>query len=296
MAANLLPLLPGGGAILLLKGKKKKKTSSIVFDDEQVTGGANVAPTPPSNGVTLSVELDAVAMGATWPYRTLDAWLNERRLSGRLAVVDHDAGQLYRFLVEDPSTWIGDITGLGDTGGKVIYGGLWLMATAGLGIYASGFASAGANIHAATQAVSATRAMQILGPRATQIAGEMYKKGFGASQIGLALMDFGGTTQMAKFGVSQGIVMMSGGVAGLGASMAAGLLAEAGIDAAFSPDLAASATEAAAEFTLEHTANVGGIDVPMALLPSGDEYPAVQELNKFIMGYILKFQQSTFED
>lgn len=254
-----------------------------------------MAPVPPSDGVTMSTDLQDMKVGPTWPYRTLDAWLNERRLSGKLSLVE-DSGWLYTILVGDPTTWLGDITGLGKTAGNVIYGGLWLMATAGIGIYASGFAASGATVQAASQAATATRAMQILGPRATQIAGQLYKKGFSGTQIAFMLMDFGGANQLAKFGVSQSITMMSAGAAGLGASMAAALLAEAGIDAAFSPDVAASATEAAAEFSLTHNVIVGGVNVPIALLPSGDEFPAVQELNKFIMGYILRFQKSTFED
>ena len=255
-----------------------------------------MAPTPPSDGVTMSTDLRAMKVGPTWPYRTLDEWLNERRLSGKLSLVDGNSGWLYNTLVGDPTTWIGDITGLGKTAGSVIYGGLWIMATAGVGIYASGFAASGATVQAAGQAATATRAMQILGPRATQIAGQLYKKGFAGTQMASMLADFGGTNQLAKFGVSKSITMMSYGAAGLGASMAAALLAEAGIDAAFSPDVGASATEAAAEFSLAHNVIVGGVDVPIALLHSSDEFPAVQELNKFIMGYILRFQKSTFED
>ena len=289
-----LPLLAAGAALLILSGKKKKKRGSdFVFDDEAISGGAGAAP---SAGVVFSPDMGSFDMGATWRYSVLDNWLNERRLSGKLATVDRDAGWLYTLLVDDPSTWLGDISGLGKTGGAVIYGGLWLMATAGVGIYASGWATAGANIQAATQAANATRAMQILGPKATKLAGELYRKGFGGSQVALALKDFGGMQQMSKFGVSKAIVMLSGGAAGLGASMAAGLVAETGIEAAFSPDLAASAVEAAGEFSISHSVEVAGVSVPIALLPSGDGYPAVQEFNKFIMSYIIRFQKSTFEE
>jgi hypothetical protein len=138
--------------------------------------------------------------------------------------------------------------------------------------------------------------MQILGPKATKLAGELYRKGFGGSQVALALKDFGGMQQMSKFGVSKAIVMLSGGAAGLGASMAGGLVAEAGVEAAFSEDLAASAVEAAGEFSISHSVSVAGVDVPIALLPSSDEYPAVQEFNRIIMNYIIKFQKRTFEE
>ena len=78
--------------------------------------------------------------------------------------------------------------------------------------------------------------------------------------------------------------------------MSAALLAETGLNAAFSGDLAASATEAAGEFMMNHKANGGGVMIPLALLPSGDRYPAVQEFNKQLMNYIIKFQKRTFED
>jgi hypothetical protein len=295
MAKNALPLLVAGGAALLLLGGKKKKSRSagIVFEDEMVTGGAPVAQ---PESVAFSADLQQFDIGATWRIRVLDHWLNERRKAGHLATVRHNAGWLYELLVDSPTTFLGDITGLGKTGGQVIYGGLWLMATLGVGIYASGFAAAGANLQAATQAANATRAMQILGPRATQLAGNLYRKGFSSSQIALALKDFGGTEQMARFGVSKAIVKLSGGAAGMGGSMAAALLAEAGVDSAYSPDLAASATEAAGAFMMTHNVEIAGESIPIALLPSGDDYPAVQAFNKIIMEYIIKFQKRTFED
>jgi len=295
MPSHVLPLAAAAGALLLLSGKKKKKKStSIVFDDgDTIIGGEPKAST---DGVTFLPDLNKYDVGPMWTFRVLDPWLNEQRKAGKLLTVNHNEGWLYELLIENPTTFLGDITGLGKTGGSVIYGGLWLMATAGIGIYASGFASAGANIQAATQAASATRAMQILGPEATKLAGVLYHKGFAASQIALALADFGGTQQMAKFGVSKAIVAISAGAAGLGASMSAALLAETGINAAFSGDLAASATEAAGEFMMNHKANVGGVMIPLALLPSGDRYPAVQEFNKQLMNYIIKFQKRTFED
>ena len=294
-----LPLLLAGGAALLLLGGKKKRArgggSVIVFEDEDVIGGG-VSLSPAFNDVSFSPEMNQYKIGGGWTIKTLDAWLDKRRRAGLLATVNHDEGWLYTLLVDDPTTWLGDLTGTGKTGGAVIYGSLWLMATVGIGIYASGFAAASANIQAATQAANATRAMQILGPRATQLAGQLYKKGFGASQIALALRDFGGMESLARYGVSRAIAGFSGGAAGLGVSMAAALLAEIGVNAAFSEDLAASATEAAAEFSLSHTVEVSGERIPIALLPSSDAYPAVQDFNKRIMGYIIKFQKSHFED
>jgi len=291
---NPLPILVAGGALLLLKGKKKSKGGSgIVFEDEVITGGLSPAT---SEGVSFSPDLNSFDIGPMWRIRVLDAWLNEQRLAGRLATVDYGSGVLYTLLVDNPTSWLGDITGLGKTGGAVIYGGLWLMATAGLSVYATGFAAGSANVGAATQAASATRAMQYLGPRAKQIGSLLYKRGFGTTQVGVAMAGFGGSNQMAKFGISKGIVMMSAGAAGLGVSMAAGLLAETGIDAAFSDDIAASTTESAGEFMITHSVDVEGVQIPIALLPSGDEYPAVQEFNKIIMNYIIKFQKRHFED
>jgi len=299
--ANPLPLLIAGGAALLLLGGKKKKSRRsgevMVFEDEMVTGGSDALPPDSEIGfaeVVFTPDLTKFKIGAGYRIKVLDQWLNKRRLEGKLATVDHNAGWLYTTLIDDPTTWLGDITSTGKTGGTVIYGALWLMATVGIGIYASGFAAAGANIHAATQAANATRAMQILGPRATQLAGQLYHKGFSSSQIAIALMDFGGTESMARYGVSRAITGFSGGAAGLGTAMAAATLAEIGVSAAFSPDMAASATEAAAEFTISNSVTIAGEQVPIALLPAS--YPAVQEFNKWIMAYIIRFQKMTFED
>ncbi len=76
--------------------------------------------------------------------------------------------------------------------------------------------------------------------------------------------------------------------------MAAALLAEIGVNAAFSEDLAASATEAAAEFTINYSVTIGGEQIPIALLPATS--PAVAEFNKYVMAYIIKFQKMHFED
>ncbi len=296
--ANALPLLAlAGGTALLLSKKKKRRVSgqALVFEEETVLGGDPV-PKVASNEVGFSPDLTKFKIGSGWRINVLDAWLNERRLEGKLATVDHSEGWLFRTLVDDPTTWLGDITKTGKAGGSVIYGALWLMATVGIGIYASGFAATGASIQAATQASSATRAMQILGPRATKLAGRLYKKGFGSSQIALALRDFGGTESLARYGVSRAITGFSAGAAGLGATMAAALLAEIGVTAAFSEDIAASAAEAAADFTRQYSVTIIGEQVPIALLPSSDQYKAIQEFNKIIMAYIIKFQKMHFED
>jgi len=300
MSKSALPLLAAGGAALLLLGGKKKKRkssgTSIVFDDGENVAGGDLDQAPPatSEGVTFSPNLNAYEIGATWRIRKLDAYLDDRRREGLLTTVDHDAGWLYSLLVDDPTTWLGDITGLGKTGGTVIYGALWIMATVGVGVYATGFAAAGSNITAATQAASTTRAAQILGPEAMSLASRLYSQGFGSSQIALALKDLGGMTNLARFGIGKSFAMLSGGAAGMGGSMATGVLAEAGIDSAFAPDLAASAVEAAADFSRSYHVNVAGMMVPIALLPSSDEYPAVQEFNKLIMNYIVGFQKRHF--
>ncbi len=295
--ANAFPLLlAGGAALVLLGGKKKRKRASgevMVFEEEAITGG-DPLPAVAFNEVAFSPDLTRVKVGGGWRINVLDSWLNRRRLEGKLATLDRDEGWLYATLIDDPTTWLGDITGTGKVGGSVIYGTLWLMATMGIGIYASGFARAGMNITAASEAASSTRAMQILGPRATKLAGQLYKKGFGSSQIALALKDFGGVQSLTKLGVSRAIAGWSGGAAGLGVSMIAALLAEIGVNAAFSEDLAASATEAAAEFTINYSVTIGGVQIPIALLPATS--PAVAEFNKYVMAYIIKFQKMHFED
>ena len=294
--ANALPLLLlGAGAIAIASGKKKRRVSgeAIVFEDEIVTGGEDL-PKVGSREVAFASDLSKFKIGGTWKINVLDAWLNKRRLAGKLATVDHDEGWLYTLLVDDPTTWLGDVTGTGKVGGSIAYGALWLMATVGIGVYATGFAAGAANIQAASAAANTTRALQILGPRATALAQSMYQKGFASSQIRLALMDFGGTQSMNRFGVGKAIGALSGGAAVSGVGMAGSLLTEIGVSKGFSNDLAASAAEAAAEFTLNHKVKVAGEEVPIALLPS--TYPSVQEFNKYIMGYIIKFQKMHFED
>ena len=96
-------------------------------------------------------------------------------------------------------------------------------------------------------------------------------------------------------GVSKGVLSLSTGAYTAGQAATVAVLADLGLDAAFGPDLAASSIEAAAEFVSSHSVSVGGVDMPMAILPSGDEFPKVQELNKHIMAYIIRFQKSSFE-
>lgn len=293
--SKALPLLLAGGAALLLLGKKKPKRAHVHFEEEEIVGWGEL-PEPRPNEVLFSPDLDEFKIGSGYKHRVLDAWLNERRLQGKLATVDHDKGILYRTFIEDPTTWLGDITGTGKVGGSVIYGALWLMATAGIGIYASGVARAGINIHAAMQAASRTRAMQILGSRTVSLAEGLYKKGLSNTRIGFAMLDFGGAQSLTRYGVGQAIAAMSSGAVGAGTTLAASILTEIGVNAGYSEDLAASAAEAAAEFTMNHTVNIMGEHVPIALLPSSNDYPAVQEFNKWIMSYIIRFQKMHFED
>jgi len=293
-----LPLfLAGGAALLLLSGKKKKRTGrSISFDDELVVGGNGELEVSSPTEVVFSPDLDRYVVGSSFRIKVLDAWLDKRRREGKLATMDHDAGWFFDLIIDDPTTFLGDITGTGKVGGQVIYSALWLMATFGIGAYIGGFASMGATINAARTAGSATRAAQVLGPRALGIAEGMYAKGFGGSKIALALMDFGGMQSLSAFGIGKAIALTSAGAAASGAGLSAGVLAEMGINEAYSEDLAASAVEAAADFTASHTVTVAGEQVPIALLPSGDEFPKVQEFNKMIMNYIIKFQKRHFED
>lgn len=284
-------LLLATAGLLLASKKKGRRRADIVFEDERVIGGDLVVA---SNEVVFSPNLEKYKIGSGYRVNVLDPWLDQRRKDGRLATADHDAGKLYKLFIEDPTTWLGDITGTGKVGGSVIYGALWLMATAGIGIYASGFASTGASIQAAIQATSTTQAMKILGPRATMIAGELYQKGLSSSKIALALMDFGGAESLAKYGVSAAIHNLSAGATGLGVSLTAGILGELGLSALFAPDIAASATEAAADFSISHSVSVAGTSIPIALLPSS--YPAVQEFNKWLMEYIMRFQKLRFKD
>lgn len=286
-----LPILAAGVAILFLSSGKGRRRSHITFDADNVIGDPLAVD---SNDIAFSPNLEKYKVGFGYRVNVLDPWLDQRRRDGRLATIDHAAGKLYKLFIEDPTTWLGDITGTGKVGGSVIYGALWLMATAGIGIYAAGFASTGSSIQAAIHATSTTRAMKILGPRATAIAGELYQKGLSSSRIALALMNFGGAESLAKYGVGTAIHNLSSGAAGLGATLTAGILGELGISAIFSPDIAASAAEAAADFSISHSVLIAGTPVPIALLPSS--YPAVQEFNKWLMEYIIRFQKLRFED
>lgn len=296
MIDPLTTAMAAGAAILLLNrgGKKaKKKKSSMTFDDDMVVGGGGLTLSHPTE-VKFSSDLSKYEVGSSFRVKVLDAWLEKRRRAGKLATVNHNAGWFYNLVIDDPTTFLGEITGTGKVGGNVIYSALWLMATMGIGVYIGGFGAMGASINAARTAASTTRAAQILGPRAMSIAQSMYAKGFGGTKIAVALADFGGMQALGSFGIGKAVALTSGGAAASGFALSSGVLAEVGINELYSEDLAASAVEAAAEFTASYSVTILGEQVPMALLPSGDEFPAVQEFNKFIIGYIIKFQQRHF--
>jgi hypothetical protein len=291
-----LPLLvAGGAALLLLGGKKKRRTSSISFDEgEVVTGGLHL---PSNESVAFTPDLDQFKIGPTWRIRVLDQWLNERRKAGKLATVDHDAGWFYDLVIHDPSTFIGEITGLGETGGDIIYSALWLMATSGVSLWHAGAAWMRYHVQAGHHLGKLPEVYRRMGRVAGKIVEEKRKWKIPDSEI-TRWLELMGDAEMAH---SLGILAtparyLSVGATKSGAAMAAGVLAEAGVNEAYSQDLAASAIEAAADFMESHDVNIGRLSVPIALLPPGEDYPAVQEFNKIIMNYIVKFQHSTFED
>lgn len=286
-----LALAGGAAAYFLLKPKKKPPRP----DPDPTPPIENILTEPDFNEVIFSSDLSEYKIGGGYRIRTLDKWLNERRLDGKLATVDHDKGWLYSTFVDDPTTWIGEITGTGKVGGSIVYAGLWIMATVGVGIYASGLAGTGSNLLAASRAAPNIGLIkEILGPRALEATHRLASLGFSDSRIYAGLLNFGGVQSLEKWGVGKAMAALSAGAAGSGLHLAAGTLIELGIDSAYAPDLAASAFEAAAAFTLDHNVTVDAVDVPIALLPAS--YESVQEFNKWIMAYIIRFQKMTFED
>jgi len=306
---SALPILLGVGAVAVLASRKKKaksRTSDYVFEDEDIIGmqelGVSEVPKIGPREVGFSVDLSQSRIGATWRINILDAWLEKRRRAGKLATVDHDAGYLYRLFIDDPTTFLGDITQTGKTGGTIIYGALWLMATVGVGIYAAGAGSytLGQAAHfAGARSLWATRTFKMLAHQVARTeAGVATAQRAGAQNVSHLLKtiaDFGGKEWLTRFGVSKAVSGLSAGAVMAGGGMSLHALAEIGVDEAFAPDLAASATENAAEFMATHSVNAGGVQIPISLLPSSDEFPKVQEFNKIIIGYILGFQKRHFE-
>lgn len=303
MAANILPIVLLGGGALMLSSKKKKRRSSgesISFEDDMIVGGDESAvQLRDFNSVSFSLDFSNYVVGGGWKIRALDKWLNERRLQGKLLTKGSDEWSLYNIFINDPVTFIGDITGTGKVGGAIVYGGLWLMASAGIGIYWAGFAGLGTSGSAAIAASQATRAGKFFRTAAAGLQSKFTKAGYAGTKAEFAMKNAAGLGTMAamsdEFGVREGIMLLSSGAYKAGKMAAATALAVKGIQESLAPDLAASAVEAAAIFTATHTVDVGGIDVPIALLPSGPDYPAVQSFNREIMNYIVRFQQSTFE-
>lgn len=306
---SIFPLLLGVGAVAVLSGRKKKKSrpSDYVFEDEDIVGepdlGISAVPKVGSREVGFSADLSNSRIGGSWRINILDAWLEKRRREGKLATVDHDAGYLYRLFIDDPTTFLGDITKTGKTGGTVIYGALWLMATVGVGIYAAGAGSftLGQAAHfAGARTLWSTRTFQMLGNQVLRTeVGVATAQRAGAQNVGHLLKTiggYGGDQWLARFGVSRAMAGLSAGAVAAGGGMAAHVLREMGMNEAFAPDIAASAVENAAEFMATHSVNAGGVQIPISLLPSSDAYPKVQEFNKIIIGYILGFQKRHFED
>lgn len=305
---SALPILLGVGALAVIAGRKKKRArgADYVFEDEDVIGQRALedyeVPKIGAREVAFSPDFQHYKVGATWRVNILDAWLEKRRQSGKLATVDHDAGWFYRLFLDDPTTFLGDITDTGKTGGTIIYGALWLMATVGVGIYAAGAGSftLGQAAHfSGARTLWSTQTFRMLGHQVARtevgIATAQRAGAQNVSHLISTVADYGGKEWLARFGVSKAMAGLSGGAAMYGGSMVGSMLAELGIDKAYSPDLAASATESAASFMASNSVKVGNVAVPISLLPSSDEYPQVQEFNKFVMSYILGFQKRHFE-
>jgi len=305
MAKNNTGLILGVGAatLLLMSGKKKKKSASSAesFDEDVIAGGdESEAAVPDFNSVTFSPDFSDMKVGGGWSIRVLDDWLNDRRLAGKLLTKDNDDWSLYQIFVDNPTTFLGDITGTGQIGGSFIYGTLWLVAASGLGVFWAGASGLGTTGSAAlANASQVTRAGVWLRQAATGASSRLTKAGWASSRGDRAMKTIAAAENLHKTakvaGVSRGVSLLSTGAGDAGKLAALSILAEAGIDSAFGPDLAASAVEAAAQFVSTHSVSVGGADISIAVLPSGDEFPKVQEFNKYIMNYIIKFQKSTFE-
>lgn len=307
---SALPLLLGVGAVAVLASRKKKtksRPSDYVFEAEDIIGmqelGMSDVPKIGPREVGFSADLSQYRIGGTWRINILDAWLEKRRRAGKLATVDHNAGYLYRLFIDDPTTFLGDITKTGKTGGTIIYGALWLMATVGVGIYAAGAGSftLGQAAHfAGARTLWSTRTFQMLGHQVARtrvgIATAQRAGAGNVSHLLKTVADYGGKEWLTRFGVGKATAGLSTGAVAAGGGMAAHVLREMGMNEAFAPDIAASAVENAAEFMATHSVNAGGVQIPISLLPSSDAYPKVQEFNKIIIGYILGFQKRHFED
>ncbi len=302
MAKSNAPLLIGAAAaLLLMSGKKKRSSTSESFGEDTVAGGSeSEAVLPDFNSVAFSPDFSDMKIGGGWTIRVLDDWLNDRRLAGKLLTKDNDDWSLYQIFVDNPTTFLGDITGTGQVGGTVIYGTLWLVAASVLGVFWAGESGIGTTGGAALASASqVTRAGAWLRQAATGASSRLTKAGWPSSRADLAMRSIAGAKNLERtaklVGVSKGVSMMSAGASLAGRTAAFSVLAEMGLDSAFGPDLVASSVEAAAEFVSTHNVSVGGADISIAVLPSGDEFPKVQEFNKYIMNYIIKFQKSTFE-
>lgn len=318
---------------MLVAGKKKNKKSSSGAAVGGGDEGAAMSPDDPQQSVlpqmqsgdevVFSADFTRYEVGATWRYRTLDAWLNERRIEGKLLTKQMvEPGLLYQFLVDNPSTFLGELFGASKETGKWIYGSLWAVATLGITVQAMGYAAgaargvteAGIAARALPAAVGASEAASVAAAATKVPRFKMMMANLRNARAGIAaarrrgikssakMMNFSGQIGAARavnsMRIGNAAQIISKKAAGLGAGVAATALMEGNVSEGYSEDLAASGLEALADFTAEHSVRVGpaGIEFPIGSLPGTDDTPAVQDFNKFMIGYIMRFQMSTYED
>ena len=327
-------ILLAGGAALVVAGKKKKKKKSgaaaspggdesATMPDDDPSQSALASMEGDSNQVVFSADFSNYEVGAVWRYKTLDAWLNERRLAGKLLTKESEQpGLLYELLIDNPSTFLGELFGQGKETGKWIYASLWAMATLGVTAQAFGFAGGaarsvanlGITTRALPAAVGASEAAAVTQAATKLPRFKLFMASMRNTRAGLAAAKRQGIKSSAKMMTYSGQLGAARAVNGMrigntaqiisskaamaGSVVAAEALFADGMPEDYSADLAASAMEAVAEFTAEHEVKVGlaGIPFKIAAMPGTDENPAVQDFNKFITNYVMRFQKSTYEE
>lgn len=321
-------LLLAGGAALVVAGskKKKKKAEEPAIDPGEAAIEDDPAQKvlPPiakdTNEVVFSGDFSKFEIGAKWRFDTLDHWLNERRKDGMLMTKRREQGVLYELLIDNPRTFIGDLLGVSPNTAMWIYGGLWAVATVGVTAHAIGFAGAGARTvstlggtaRALPAAVGAEQASAVAIAAAKTPRFKIFMANMRNTRAGIAQLRkqgikpsakmlsasgaLGGAKAATSLGIGRAGMLMSQKSAAVGTGVALTALTEDGVPEGYSEDLAASAMEAAMEFAAEHSVKVGPgkVEFPMSSLPGTDENPAVQEFNKIIMDYIVRFQSSEF--
>ncbi len=94
---------------------------------------SNALPPVAPKEVGFSADYSQIKIGSSFKYGVLDPWLNDRRKAGLIPTKDYGPS-FAAFFIDDPASFIASIFGAKKATGDFVYGTLFTLSTAGIGI------------------------------------------------------------------------------------------------------------------------------------------------------------------